>query len=194
MGEVWKTIPGNREIYMVSNEGNVKTADRIGARGHFIKGRDLSFHKNSSGYNRVGMNLDGNLREYLVHRLVAQLFVDNPNNKPCVNHKDGNKLNNRSDNLEWCTRSENEKHAWEIGLKTPHALKGEKHAMHKLTQAQVDYIRRVHIPFDKEFGSKPLANKFNVSAQTITNIVHKWNWIETLPYSCLITGGNNDQR
>ena len=189
MVEVWKTIPGNREIYMISNAGNVKTADRIGARGRFIKGHKLSTHKNSSGYNRVAMNLDGKLKEYFTHRIVAQLFVDNPNNKPCVNHIDGNKLNNRSDNLEWCTRSENENHAWKNGLKTSHTPKGEKHAMHKLTQAQVDYIRSVHVPHDKEFGTKPLAVKFNVSAQTITNIVHNWNWIESLPYSCLITRG-----
>ena len=93
MVETWRSIVGNREIYMVSNFGNVKTSDRIGARGRFIKGRALSCYKNSSGYNRVSMNLDGNSREYFVHRLVAQLFVDNPNNKPCINHIDGNKLN-----------------------------------------------------------------------------------------------------
>ena len=63
--------------------------------------------------------------------------------------------------------------------------------MHKLTQAQVDYIRSVHIPYNNEFGTKPLASKFNVSAQTITNIVHNWNWIESLPYSQLITGGKH---
>lgn len=192
MVEVWKTIPGNREIYLISNTGNVKTADRIGARGRFIKGRVLSTHKNSSGYNRVAMNLDGKFKEYFIHRIVAQLFVDNPNNKSFVNHIDGNKTNNRSDNLEWCTRSENEQHAWKIGLKTNHTPKGEKHSQHKLTQAQVDYIRSVHTPYDKKFGSKPLAAKFNVSAQTITNIVHNWNWIETLPYSQLITGGTNE--
>lgn len=68
-------------------------------------------------------------------------------------------------------------------MKKDIATKGELHGMHKLTQRQVDYIRKNHKPYDKMFGSKSLAKKFNVSPQTITNIVNYKNWIETLPYA-----------
>lgn len=184
MNEVWKSIVGNREIYAISNFGNIKTLDREGARGHFVKGHSLTVHKNSSGYYRVNLNIYGNSQSFLVHRLVALYFVDNPYNYEFVNHKDGNKLNNRSDNLEWCSRSENELHAWRIGLKNKNTVgtKGEKHGMHKLSQKDVDYIRSVHKPYDKKFGTKPLALQFNVTPQTITNIVNYKNWCETLPY------------
>ena len=188
MIEKWKSINGNREIYMVSNLGNVKTADRNGARGYFVKGHILLQRQNSSGYNRVSMNLEGKSKEYFVHRLVAQLFVENPNNYDFVNHKDGNKLNNHCDNLEWCTRSENERHAWQNGLKTKETASrpGEQHGMHKLTQKDVDYIRTIHKPYDKNFGSKALGIRFNVDEQTITDIVHGRTWTKTFK------GGDDD--
>lgn len=178
MSEIWKELIGNREIYLISSFGNIKTKPRNG-RHYFIKSHPIKIHNKENGYQRVvlSLNNDGG-RYYYVHRLVAMLFIPNPNNLPFVNHKDGNKSNNCVDNLEWCTRSENEKHAWRIGLKNFNTIgtKGEKHGMHKLTQEQVNYIRRVHKKFDAEFGSKALAQKFNVSPQTITNIVNYRNW------------------
>lgn len=185
MNEIWKSIVGNREIYAISNFGNVKTLDREGARGLIVKGHALTQHKNSSGYYRVNMNLYGKQQSFLVHRLVALYFVENKNGYEFVNHIDGNKLNNRSDNLEWCTRSENEVHAWKIGLKNKEKIctKGERHGMHKLTQKDVDYIRSVHKPYDKKYGTKPLAEQFNVTPQEITNIVNYKNWVKTLPYA-----------
>lgn len=190
MNEIWINIIGNRETYSISNLGNVKTLDRNGSRGTIVKGHSLKQHKNSSGYYRVSLNITGKRKDYFIHRLVAEYFIDNPNKYEFVNHKDGNKSNNRSDNLEWCSRSENELHAWRIGLKNKDTVgtKGEKHGMHKLSQKDVDYIRSVHKPFDKKFGSKPLALEFNVSAQTITNIVNYKNWIETSSHGELIIG------
>ena len=190
MNEIWINIIGNRETYSISNLGNVKTLDRNGSRGTIVKGHSLKQYKNSSGYYRVSLNITGKRKDYFIHRLVAEYFIDNPNKYEFVNHKDGNKSNNRSDNLEWCSRSENELHAWRIGLKNKDTVgtKGEKHGMHKLTQKDVDYIRSVHKPFDKKFGSKPLALEFNVSAQTITNIVNYKNWIKTSSHGELITG------
>lgn len=189
MIEEWCEIKGNREIYEVSNYGNVRTKDRVGARNRFCKGHMLHPHKNSSGYLRVYMNIDGKGKEYFVHRLVANAFIPKIDGKRFVNHIDGNKENNRVDNLEWCTRSENEQHAWRIGLKQKefYSHKGEQHPMHKLTKEQVDWIRKNHIPYDKIFGSAPLGKMFGVSARTITDIVHNRTWIETLPHSELIT-------
>ena len=75
-------------------------------------GERLTQTKCADGYLSVG--IDGS-RNY-VHRLVAKYFIPNPNNLPCVNHKDGNKQNNRVDNLEWCTHSENTLHSFRTGL------------------------------------------------------------------------------
>ena len=139
----------------------------------------MKLYSKENCYQRVVLSLDKNGgKYYYVHRIVAKLFIPNPDNLPYINHKDGNKSNNCVDNLEWCTRSENEKHAWRIGLKNYETVgtKGEKHGMHKLTQEQVDYIRTVHKPFDSLYGSKALAKQFNVSPQTITNVVHYANW------------------
>lgn len=69
--------------------------------------RRLVTQINRGGYERVGLCKGGKQRYILVHRLVAETFIENPNNKPCVNHKDENKLNNDVSNLEWCTTSEN---------------------------------------------------------------------------------------
>lgn len=165
-----------RNKYMVHDDGTVVALGRVGARGYIVKDRTLSTRKNSSGYLRVSMNLTGKQKEYFVHRIVASCFVGNPNNAPVVNHKDGDKLNNHFSNLEWVTSAENNRHAFATGLKTPTVLRGEKHNCHKLTQIEVDYIRKVHCPNHKEFGSKPLACRFGVRPQTITDIVHGRSW------------------
>ena len=178
MKEQWKEIKGNREIYEISNLGNVRTKDREGARGKHIRGHTLAQLDNSNGYLRCGMNIDGKPKLHLVHRLVAENFIPNPNNKPFVNHIDGNKHNNSVNNLEWCTKSENEKHAHKIGLHPIVGTVGEKHGMHKLSKMQVDYIRKNHKKYDDKYGSKPLAKYFGVCPQTITNIVNNKNWIK----------------
>lgn len=177
MEEQWKEVKGRRETYLISNFGNVRTKERQG-RHYFIPSHDLQKHDNGNGYVQVMLSLPNKIGTYYVHKLVAELFIDNPYNKKFINHKDGNKQNNRVDNLEWCTRSENEKHAWRIGLKNKNTVgtKGENHGMHKLTQVQVDYIRRVHKPFDKVYGSKGLSKMFNVCPQTITDIVNNRSW------------------
>lgn len=176
MKEQWKEIKGNREIYEVSSLGNVRTKDREGARGRHIKGHILTQRDNSNGYLRCNLNVNGKRKSYLVHRLVADLFIPNPNNKPFINHIDGNKHNNLVDNLEWCTRSENEKHAWKFGLKRDTATKGELHGMHKLSRKNVEYIRNHHIRNGGNMKTGELARNFNVNPQTITDIVSERIW------------------
>ena len=176
MKEQWKAIKGNREIYEVSNFGNVRTKDREGARGRNIKGHVLAQHDNSNGYPRCDMNFDGKRKSYLVHRLVAKSFIPNPENKPDVNHKNGNKHDNSVENLEWCTKSENEKHAWKTGLKHDIATKGELHGMHKLSKKDVEYIRKHHIRNGGIMKTGELARIFDVNPQTITEIVSERIW------------------
>src|SRR5699024_6647562 len=116
--EIWKEIEGY-PFYKVSNLGRVKSIDRIvedcnGIKFH-KKGIMLRQHINYKGYLLVTIYGEKR-RTHAAHRLVAKTFIPNPENKSQVNHKDGNKLNNRVENLEWCTNQENQKHAWDIGL------------------------------------------------------------------------------
>lgn len=180
--EQWKEIEGNRETYAVSDQGEVKTVTRPGARGSTVKGHALAQRENSNGYLRVTARFKGEKKSYahFVHRLVAEAFVPNPENKPFVNHKDGNKHNNHATNLEWCTKSENEKHAWRTGLKTDVATKGELHGMHKLKEKDVKYIRKNHVRNGGELKTGDLARMFSVNPQTITEIVSKRVWKSVL--------------
>lgn len=100
MQEIWKPITYNSE-YLISNQGNVKRGEKI------IKG-----WVQNTGYRTICIGR----KKYSVHRLVAETFLDNPNNYPIINHKDGNKQNNCVDNLEWCTYKHNINEAQKIGL------------------------------------------------------------------------------
>ena len=180
MKEQWKEIKGNREIYEVSSLGNVRTKDREGARGHHVKGHILTQRDNSNGYLRCDINITGKTKSHLVHRLVAEKFIPNPDNKPFVNHIDGNKHNNSVNNLEWCTRNENERHAWKTGLKHDIATKGELHGMHKLSKKDVEYIRKHHARNGGNMKTGELARNFNVNPQTITDIVSERIWRSVL--------------
>lgn len=88
------------------------------------KGDEMRTEVSNRGYKRVWLTINGKRERYSVHRLVALCFIPNPDKKLEVNHIDGNKLNNDVSNLEWCTRSENEQHAWKNGLK-PNLVKGK---------------------------------------------------------------------
>lgn len=96
------------KVYEVSPEGFVK---------NLRTGRVLKTDVNRSGHHRVTMSVDGVVKRQYLHRLVAEKFVPNPDNKPFVNHVDGDKSNNRFTNLEWVTCQENTEHAFNMGLR-----------------------------------------------------------------------------
>lgn len=126
MKEIWKDISGYEGFYLVSNMGRVKSLpyeikyiNKYGVETTTnIKGKILNPSKvgrgwdDGDGYLSVTLHNRSKNRRFLVHRLVAKAFVPNPDGKPQVNHIDGDKANNRADNLEWCTREENMRHAY----------------------------------------------------------------------------------
>lgn len=117
--EIWKPVKGYEDFYEVSSQGRIRSLDRV---THFKDGRKRKFHGkileintvNNSGYLTVGLHDNGKQKTFLVHRIVAEAFVDNPLSLDEVNHIDQNKCNNRADNLEWCTHEENVNHGDEI--------------------------------------------------------------------------------
>lgn len=96
MREIWKPVDGFNGFYEVSDLGRIRSTNRL-----------LKQRKNNKGYFMVDLYKNNLRNQYLVHRLVAFAFVDNPQNYPCVNHKDENRENNKADNLEWCTQKYN---------------------------------------------------------------------------------------
>lgn len=103
--EVWKAVKGYEGLYEVSSHGRVKSLKRL-----HTKERILCQAINHKGYARVVLWKENKQRKFSVHRLVAQAFIENPEAKPQVNHIDENKLNNRVENLEWCSQLENHRH------------------------------------------------------------------------------------
>lgn len=107
MKEIWKDIRGYEGLYQVSNLGRVKSLERLDRMGREIKTKILSQSDNGNGYSYVGLYKDKKGKKVGVHRLVAQMFIPNPNNLPQVNHLDEDKYNNKIDNLAWVTNKEN---------------------------------------------------------------------------------------
>lgn len=135
-----------------------------------LHGEEVKGHIDRCGYREVVVNG----KQKLVHRIVAMVFIPNQNNLEQVNHIDGNKLNNNVNNLEWCTRSENLRHAYAIGLEQ--IKTGEKNQFHKLTEEAVKYIRSNYIKRDKQFGAVPLGKRFGVDRTTILDVVKRKTW------------------
>ena len=149
-----KKQPLSLEDYIITKNGEVFNK----RNGHKIKPQI-----NGTGYYRVGIG--GKL--HFVHRLVAKLYIPNPENKPQVNHKDGNKLNNNVDNLEWVTNKENTIHAIKTGLQPIE----EKSKVAKLKRSQVQFIKS-----HDEMTRKELADLFNISENTISDIRNGKTW------------------
>ena len=109
--EIWKDIKEYNGLYQVSNIGRVRGLDRYarvcGGGMRLVKGRILKPMKCTNEYEEVCISVGRKRKVHLIHRLVAEAFIDNPNNLPQVNHKDEDIKNNNVDNLEWCTAKYN---------------------------------------------------------------------------------------
>lgn len=116
MKEIWKDVKGYGGLYKISTFGNIITKRIWTGKMYIEKERKLKPTIARNGYLRITLTKDGKAKYINIHRLVAETFLSNPNNYPCVNHIDGNKLNNNLENLEWCSYSHNSKEAFRLGL------------------------------------------------------------------------------
>ena len=164
--EIWKDIEGEGVdgLYQVSNFGRVKSF-------HSLPAKLITPYVNYNGYYVVEMRKDKKKITRLLHRLIAKAFIPNPENKPYINHKDGNKLNYSLENLEWVTSAENTRHARENGLMK--IKRGTQCSHAKFTETEIKYIRKNYNPSDKKNNANSLAKKFGVSTTTIYYIVHE---------------------
>ncbi len=148
--EIWKEIPGYEGSFEVSNLGNFRSMDRqVPSRWggtRFYPGKPLKVEVMQDGYKRIVLMKDAKKKRYMCHRLVAETFIPNLDDKPFVNHIDGNRGNNCVENLEWCTQTENEQHSVNVLGKT---MKG------KTTSKPVKCIE-----LDKTFTSMRQAVEF----------------------------------
>ncbi|MBO7526481.1 MAG: HNH endonuclease [Clostridia bacterium] len=106
--EIWKPIKDYENLYEISNFGVIRKVKTK---------RPLKVFYRTNGYYTTSLCKNYKVTMIYLHRIIAETFIPNPNNLPCINHKDGNKTNNDLSNLEWCTYSDNNRHAYETGLK-----------------------------------------------------------------------------
>ena len=160
--------------YMISNHGNLRSLDIIDRNGKEWEGRELKLTLKPSGYLEVNLCKDGKRLTCSIHRLVATTFLRNTDNKRTVNHKDGNKTNNRVDNLEWATYAENNQHALTNGLRVP--LKGEQRYNSKLTEAKAKEIRERRAKNPKVWTYAKLAEEYEVTKGSIQDELQYKSW------------------
>lgn len=178
MTEIWKNIKGFENLYQVSNKGRIKSFRKsnkfFNQPFHF-----LTPSKNQQGYNTVTLYKENKERhKFLVHRLVAEAFIPNLQNYPCINHKDENKDNNCVDNLEWCTYQYN--NAYGTAKLRAIKTKGKK-----VNQYSVDGI------WIASYLSVGIAAKLlNISSTSIKDccngkceFAHGYKWEYTNPYT-----------
>lgn len=163
-----KDVVGYEGLYTCDEYGNVfSCATNTNSNKH----KKLMKQNIRNGYYYITLtDIDGKRSKKYVHRIIAQAFIDNPNDKKEVNHIDCNKLNNNIMNLEWSTRKENLQHSYDNGLKREH----EKHGMAKLTKNEVLQIRKLYK--SKEYSYSQLSKMYNVSMSCISMIVTNRNW------------------
>lgn len=137
------------------------------------KKRNIEIKPNikKTGYANAILSVEGKILHKSIHRLVAETYIPNPDGKPCVNHKDGNKLNNCVDNLEWCTYQENMDHAIKMGLKR--SMKGSNNPHAKITSEIAEQIRADY----KIISSyRKVARKYGIDYTSVADIVKFRTW------------------
>jgi hypothetical protein len=170
LDEIWKTIPGYEGVYEVSNHARVRSLNRICCyTNRRLMGKVLAT-KLTLGYPTLGLHKNRKTYHLKIHRLVAQAFIPNPENKPFINHINGIRHDNRLENLEWCTAQQNMIHALETGLRKPPM--GERCKLSRLKKDQVLEI----IKLRGTIGVREIGRRFGVRHSTISDIHKGKTW------------------
>lgn len=181
MEEVWKDVVGYEGYYQVSDKGRVKGLDRWYEQYNPSAKRIVKVlypekifkgEIDKDGYIKVQLTKSKVRRKFFVHRLVAIAFIPNTENKPEVNHKDGVKSNNSSENLEWMTSSENTRHALDTNLYV--AARGENSGTSKLTEVQVREIHQLYSLGN--ITQEVLSKTYKVRSSAISRILTGVRW------------------
>lgn len=161
-----------KDKYITLSEFPEYEISRTGSIRRKSDGKLKNVNITTDGYARVRFTKEYKTTSRLLHRLLAITFIPNTDNlKKTINHKDGNKLNNNLNNLEWCTQIENVRHASKMGLFPDR--RGENNGVHKLNYKdvnQIRYLRHLGVPL------KHLAARYSVCISTINNIEHRLIW------------------
>lgn len=168
MEEIWKIVNKFDERYEISNYGRFRNRKT---------GRILKQFNNKHGYYFIPLSFKGKVFNVYIHVYVAKLFVPNDENKPLVNHKDGDKHNNRCDNLEWVTYSENLRHAYKNNLRTSYLDKvikrGTEHYMATITEEEVLKIREL---YKQGLGCRKIAKILGISRNVAYGVTSGKTW------------------
>lgn len=175
-GEKWRQAKGFSERYSVSNMGRIFTTSAHGKKDNpAIMKPARSFDKRRGTWEYYKTVMDGHT--IVVHRVIAATWIPNPENKPFINHINGDKADNRVENLEWCTTSENILHAYRTGLEKKQL--GQKHHAAKMTDEQVRQFKW-EWAHDRKMSRKQYAEKLGVTEAAIKDIIRgrSWSWLK----------------
>jgi len=165
---VWKEIPSTNGRYEASNDGRIRWV------------KELKQFESWNGYCILSLRIKPcDQRSARVHRLVAEAFLGTCPEGLVVNHKDGNKKNNNIENLEYVTKSEDNKHALDLGLRKPpsnfkNCKKGENHPFAKLTDLQVKEIRKIRK--ETNFGERRISKMLNLPRGAVSHVLKNNTW------------------
>jgi DNA-binding transcriptional regulator YiaG len=174
--EIWKAVTLYEGYYEVSNFGIVRSVIRkinYPDRSSILPSKVLKYSLHYNGYYGVTLSKNNRQMTFMVHRLVAEAFVEKPENPLSelqVNHIDGNKTNNHDINLEWVTATANTSHAFRSNLRK--SRKGTNNKMHKLNEEQVKEIREL----DGKLPQSKIAILYNISQASVSLIMNNFNW------------------
>jgi hypothetical protein len=157
-------VNGYERLYRLYIDGEIWSV----RSGKFLK-QELS-----KGYKRVTLCINGKTKRYQAHRLVAMHFILNPLKKPCVNHKDGDRINNHMRNLEWCTYKENENHSYDILGKINHNRKLSAEALEDIRSNAIKGVNK-----SNKGNVDKFASKYNVKSGTILNVLKNKFYVRT---------------
>lgn len=174
--DLLKPIEGYEDQYSITNDGRIWSHEKIVGRKNKSKGKKLSKWLKptiNKGYLVICLVKNKKRKMFFVHRLVAQAYIPNPNNKPHINHLSGIKTNNHVSNLEWVIPLENSQHATINGLMNGVQRFGENNFSAKLTWEQVNEIRNNH---NNESHKNKVWEKYGIGRTQYYNILNNWAW------------------